>query len=85
LEEGTFPIDNDGAFKKNRRTIPVPNETLRQTVSRKDLGGFYWIGENWAMAIANVLEIGREELEFPQEPLVLDMGCGVGKTARFWS
>ena len=76
-------MDNDREFKTNDRTIPIPNEMLRQTVSRKDIAGFYFIGESWAMAISDVLEIKEHRHELPNEPLILDIGCGVGKLARF--
>lgn len=83
LEEGNFPMENDRDFVPNAHTVPIPNETLRQTVSRRDVAGFYFIGESWAMAISDVLEMQHARKELPEEPLVLDIGCGVGKTARF--
>lgn len=78
LNDGTFPVGNDPSFNYARQQIPLPNEMLRQTVSRRDFGGFYFIGESWALAVSRLLaRVDRDRYR------VLDMGCGVGKTARF--
>jgi len=78
LEKGTFPMGHDEAFNYVRGQIPIPNHTLRQTVSRPDLAGFYFIGESWALVITQLLR----DMPGPTYN-VLDVGCGIGKTARF--
>ncbi|WP_147104332.1 class I SAM-dependent methyltransferase [Tateyamaria sp. syn59] len=78
LNSGTFPMGHEEAFKYTSGQIPIPNEVLRQTVSRPDLGGFYFIGESWSLVISQLLQ-GLPGPHFN----VLDVGCGVGKTARF--
>jgi SAM-dependent methyltransferase len=71
-----FPSENDGIFSYNRYEIPIPNPVLRSTVSEADLGKFLYIGAAWAAVCQKYLPNDRRAF-------VLDMGCGVGKTARF--
>jgi len=78
IEAGTFPMGHDPSFNYAASQIPLPNETLRQTVSRPDYGGFYLLGESWAYLVLRVLA------SIPDSGYrVLDVGCGVGKMARF--
>ncbi|APX11232.1 hypothetical protein [Tateyamaria omphalii] len=44
LKSGVFPMGHEEAFKYTSGQIPIPNEVLRQTASRPDLGGFHFIG-----------------------------------------
>jgi SAM-dependent methyltransferase len=73
-----FPVGDDPEFEYSSNQIPLPSPLLRKTVSRPDLGGFYFIGESWALAVTRLLAESDEN-----QPLLLDIGCGVGKTARF--
>jgi SAM-dependent methyltransferase len=54
--------------------IAVPNRALRAWAGTADLAAFLGIGEAWAQLIAQ---------HSPAEPLVLDLGCGCGKLARY--
>jgi SAM-dependent methyltransferase len=67
---------NDQEFTYNPQELPLPNETLRAAVSGPDLGRFLYIGHAWATLCAKYLPPKRQVL-------ILDVGCGVGKMARF--
>lgn len=54
--------------------LPLPNEHLIGTVSYGTLEQFYHIGEAWAYLVTQFL---------PENPKILDLGCGCGKLARF--
>jgi SAM-dependent methyltransferase len=71
-----FPIDNEKKFKYNPLELPVPNYTLRFTSGPKELDNYLYIGAAWAT-------ICNRYLSKKSRSLVLDIGCGVGKTARF--
>lgn len=69
-----FPTDNYKGLIAWPHTIPLPNTQLIGTVSYGTLEQFYIIGEAWAQLVARFQ---------PDEPVVLDLGCGCGKLARF--
>lgn len=54
--------------------LAVPSYALRTEAGTGDLAMFLGIGEAWAQMVARFL---------PDEPVVLDLGCGCGKLARF--
>ncbi|MDD5700410.1 MAG: class I SAM-dependent methyltransferase [Dehalococcoidales bacterium] len=56
------------------RVLPLPSEELMGTVSLGKPEAFYVIGEAWAHLVSSFL---------PSNPILLDMGCGCGKLARF--
>jgi SAM-dependent methyltransferase len=57
--------------------IPLPKPALRESSSVADLGLWYAIGEAWVhVALSHVRTF---------EPRILDIGCGCGKMARFFS
>jgi SAM-dependent methyltransferase len=71
-----FPIENDTDYQYTRYEIPLPSRPLRATVSDPELGQWLWIGSTWATVCnAYLPEIAPCSL--------LDIGCGVGKIARF--
>lgn len=72
-EDQLHTIDEQN-FPKQPRSIPIPNEILREASSIGDLSSFYAIGEAWSHLVTHYL---------PENPKVLDLGCGCGKLARF--
>jgi SAM-dependent methyltransferase len=76
VELDHFPVENDPNFNYSAHQLPIPNSLLRSTVSDPDLGKFLYIGAAWASVCQHFLPEDRRAS-------VLDMGCGVGKTARF--
>jgi SAM-dependent methyltransferase len=76
LDLDRFPINNDDTFIYNPFEIPVPNPILRFTVSEPELGKWLYIGAAWATVCSRYLPKNVRAS-------VLDIGCGVGKTARF--
>ncbi|MBW8813601.1 MAG: class I SAM-dependent methyltransferase [Caulobacterales bacterium] len=54
--------------------VPVPSYALRTSAGTGDLAMFLGIGEAWAQIVSRFL---------PEAPVVLDLGCGCGKLARF--
>ena len=67
---------NDDEFRYSPLELPLPNALLRAAVSGPDLGRFMYIGSAWAAACFRYLPLDRRTT-------ILDIGCGVGKTARF--
>jgi SAM-dependent methyltransferase len=69
---GSDPISTAAPF-----WIPLPTSALRESSSVADLGSWYAIGEAWVhVALSQVRTF---------EPRILDIGCGCGKMARFFS
>jgi SAM-dependent methyltransferase len=64
----------DDAFSSHPLALPIPNATLRGTSSVRELDHWLAIGEAWADIVAHFL---------PDNPFVVDLGCGCGKLARF--
>lgn len=60
----------------NSIELPLPDERLRSTVIGPELDRFLYIGSTWAAVCLQYLP-AREDVT------VLDIGCGVGKMARF--
>jgi SAM-dependent methyltransferase len=54
--------------------VAVPSYALRTSAGPGDLAMFLGIGEAWAQLVTRFL---------PEDPMVLDLGCGCGKLARF--
>lgn len=54
--------------------LAVPSYPLRTEAGTGNLAWFLGIGEAWAQLVSRFL---------PDDPLVLDLGCGCGKLARF--
>lgn len=71
-----FPVENDTDYQYSRREIPIPSRALRATASDPELGQWLWIGSTWA----TVCNAYIPEVEGCS---ILDIGCGVGKIARF--
>jgi SAM-dependent methyltransferase len=74
--EGNFPLDDEPALRGGPLSVPIPNAQLRATSSISDIGSWYAIGEAWAQIAMRFM---------PPDPTVLDIGCGCGKMARFFS
>jgi SAM-dependent methyltransferase len=69
-------IDDDESWSGQPFALPIPNVPLRDTSSTSELGAFLAIGEAWADLVSRFLPK-------TQTPVVLDLGCGCGKLARF--
>lgn len=69
-----FPLDNEPAYRGEPHSLPIPNGAMRESSSVADLGAWYAIGEAWAHVVNRFL---------PSQAVVLDLGCGCGKLARF--
>jgi SAM-dependent methyltransferase len=54
--------------------LAVPSYALRMSAGTGDLAMFLGIGEAWAQIVSRFL---------PDDPVLLDLGCGCGKLARF--
>jgi SAM-dependent methyltransferase len=70
----SISIDNDESWSGQPFALPIPNVPLREASSIGELGAFLAIGEAWADMVSHFL---------PESPVVLDLGCGCGKLARF--
>lgn len=81
LKDGSFNYGCDKSLTSGGNEIPLPSLDMRKTVSRPDLPGFYFIGETWAYQLSLILSEIKPKKR--NSPLLLDIGCGVGKTARF--
>ncbi len=68
----------DAQFSYNPQELPLPSTALRGTVSGPELDRFLYIGSAWATLCSHY---------YPQTPTIriLDIGCGVGKMARFFA
>ena len=69
--------ENPAAQRRSRskHAVPIPDAWLRSASSVADLGMWMAIGEAWAQITLHFLP--------SRNPLVLDIGCGCGKMARF--
>lgn len=70
--------DKDRAVHQRSRSkyaLPIPDAGLRAASSVADLGMWMAIGEAWAQVSLHFLP--------NREPVVVDIGCGCGKMARF--
>src|SRR5688572_25449843 len=54
--------------------LAVPSFALRTSAGTGDLAMFLGIGDAWAQLVSR---------DLPPDPVVLDLGCGCGKLARF--
>jgi SAM-dependent methyltransferase len=71
---GSFPLENETAWPAQPHSIAIPNRAMREASSVGDLDSFFAIGEAWGHTVTRFL---------PADPLVMDIGCGCGKLARF--
>jgi SAM-dependent methyltransferase len=71
-----FPLEDEVLWPAQPFSIPLPNKALREASSVASVDFFMVIGEAWAQMVAHFL---------PAAPVVLDIGCGCGKLARFLS
>ena len=55
-------------------SLPIPNVILREASSVSQMDAFFAIGEAWSHMVSHFL---------PDDPFVLDIGCGCAKLARF--
>jgi SAM-dependent methyltransferase len=72
--QARVPLDNEMSLPPQPLALPIPNAALRESSAIIDIGAFLAIGESWAHVVSHFL---------PENPLVLDIGCGCGKLARF--
>jgi SAM-dependent methyltransferase len=68
------PLDDEPLWPAQPFSLPIPNLVLRESSSVAELDAFFAIGEAWADLVSHFL---------PESPVVLDVGCGCGKLARF--
>src|SRR5438105_1717677 len=71
---GNTPLDDEPKWPAQPFSLPIPNHVLREASSVSQMDAFLAIGEAWADLVTHFL---------PEDPLVLDIGCGCGKLARF--
>jgi SAM-dependent methyltransferase len=71
---GNLLPGNDTVWPPQPLAIPLPNLALREASSVGEMDTFLVIGEAWAHMVSHFL---------PENPAVLDIGCGCGKLARF--
>jgi SAM-dependent methyltransferase len=67
-------FDHDPAWPPQPYALPIPNAVLREASSVAGMDIFFAIGEAWAHMVSHFL---------PENPMVLDLGCGCGRLARF--
>lgn len=72
--QSLFPHDNEMSLPPQPLALPIPNAALRESSAINDIGAFFAIGEAWAHVVSHFL---------PENPILLDIGCGCGKLARF--
>jgi SAM-dependent methyltransferase len=70
-------VGNDTLSGETPHWIPLPTSGLRESSSVSDLGLWYAIGEAWAHVAISQVRV--------TDPRILDIGCGCGKMARFFS
>jgi len=75
-DDQLFPVENDPTYQYSSFELPLPSPALRATVSDPELGMWLYIGSAWA-------SVCQRYLPDDTDAFVLDIGCGVGKTARF--
>lgn len=68
------PLNDEPTWPAQPFSLPIPNAILREASSVSEMDAFFAIGEAWAHLVAHFL---------PENPFVLDIGCGCGKLARF--
>ncbi|MGD1097500.1 MAG: class I SAM-dependent methyltransferase [Bryobacteraceae bacterium] len=68
------PLNNEPKWPAQPYSLPIPNAILREASSVSEMDAFFAIGEAWGHMVAHFL---------PENPFVLDLGCGCGKLARF--
>lgn len=69
-----------------RYVAPLPSPELMGTVGAPDVENFLVVGDAWAQVIGRFLSAARAAPAAPAAapgPLVLDVGCGCGRIARF--
>lgn len=71
----SLPLMDEQAWPPQPHSLAIPNEVLREASSVSDIAAFMAIGEAWAAMVSHYL---------PPDPMVLDLGCGCGKLARFF-
>ena len=71
---GKVPLDDEPQWPAQPFSLPIPNVVLREASSVGQMDAFFAIAEAWADLVSHFL---------PENPLVLDVGCGCGKLARF--
>ncbi|MGY3408386.1 SAM-dependent methyltransferase [Bradyrhizobium sp. GM5.1] len=76
--EGEFPVGSDVlSAGAPRYWIPIPSAELREASSVADMGFWYAIGEAWSQTAIKFVRTDK--------PRILDIGCGSGKMARFFT
>jgi SAM-dependent methyltransferase len=68
------PLNDEPMWPAQPFSLPIPNAILREASSVSQMDAFFAIGEAWAHLVARFL---------PENPVVVDIGCGCGKLARF--
>lgn len=66
--------DSHGKYPRFWHVPPLPSTSLMDIVGAPGIENFYVVGEAWAHIVSFLA---------PRDALLLDIGCGCGRTARF--
>ncbi|HUP30934.1 MAG TPA: class I SAM-dependent methyltransferase [Usitatibacter sp.] len=66
--------DSHPKYPRFLHVPPLPSSSLMDIVGAPSIENFYVVGEAWAHIVSRVA---------PREAMLLDIGCGCGRTARF--
>ena len=76
-----LPVNGDAllihkSYSRWDNVIPLPNSRLMDSTGSPTIENFLVVGDAWSQVVAGYIE---------ESAVILDIGCGCGKTARFLS
>jgi SAM-dependent methyltransferase len=74
FDSDTIPAELHPKYPQFRFVPPLPSVFLMDTIGASSIENFYVVGEAWSHVVSHFAAPGAT---------VLDIGCGVGRTARF--